>query len=191
MSPKESHRFRKATRKIEKWRLDQIKKEVKTSFKAKKGLNQSSIDFILSGCPNFLGSFAQNQLKFLKLTHFPIFLIVNTDNSNGEGEHWIMLYLTKSNIEVFCSLGFNLFNFNRIPCDILTFLNTHSRMKKIRIFRKIQSDSSFLCGYFCVLFVLIRPYYSFRKLYSIFSTVAKSRHFLLKFFKYCFNLNLF
>lgn len=183
MSTKKSCRFRKASRQIT--RFNQIKKEVQISLQAKKGLMQSSIDYILAGIPNFLGTFAQDELKSLHLTNFPVFLIVNTDNQNGSGEHWILIYITKSNIEVYCSLGFNLFNFKQIPCILLNFLNTHSRMKKIRIFRKIQSDTSFLCGYFCVLFTLIRPHYSFRKLDSIFSSVAKSRSLLLNFFKYC------
>ena len=181
MSPKKSRRFRKASRKIK--RFNQIKKEIQISLQAKKGLMQSSIDYMLTGIPNYLGTFAHDELKSLHLTHFPVFLIVNTDNFNGSGEHWILIHITKANIEVFCSLGFDLFNFKQIPCTLLNFLNTHSRMKKIRIFRKIQSDTSFLCGYFCVLFTLIRPFYSFRKLDSIFSTVAKSRSILLKFFK--------
>ena len=144
---------------------------------------QSSIDYILAESPNFLGTFAQDELKSLHLTHFPVFLVVNTDSSNGSGEHWMMIHITKSKVEIFCSLGFNLFNFNRIPCQLLSFLNIHSRTKKIRIFRKVQSDTSFLCGYFCILFVLIRPYYSYRKLYSTFSSVVKSRSLLLNFFK--------
>ena len=183
MPQKKSSWLWKIKRNIEASRISEIKKEIKNSLETKTGLNQSTIDSFLIGCTDYIGTFGQDQINNIKLSQFPISLIVNTDNSFGIGEHWIFIHISKSYVEIYCPLGFNIFNFKIIPCNLLSFLNKHSRFKKIRIFRRVQSDSSILCGYFCILFAVLRPHLSYSFLHSTFCSVVKSRKLLLKFFR--------
>ena len=164
--------------------FNKIQKALIKTLKKKTGLNQSTINSFLSCCPNFIGCFGQDELKKLKLKSFPLTLIVNTENSFQKGSHWIMIYISKKYIEVFCPLGFQVLKYSTIPCDLLDFLHLHSRLKTIRVFKRVQSDSSRLCGYFCVLFTLLRQHLSFSFLHSKFVSVVQSRRLLIKFLKY-------
>ena len=176
--------IRKEKRKIKnQCQFNQIQETLIKTLKKKTGLKQSIINSFLSCCPNFIGSFGQDELNHLELKSFPLTLIVNTDNSFEKGSHWIMIYISKKYVEVFCPLGFQVMSYPTVPCDLLKFLHLHSRLKKIRIFKRVQSDSSSLCGYFCVLFALLRQNLSFSFLHSKFVSVVKSRRLLIKFFK--------
>ena len=183
MPPKKHDRLWETKVKLKNCRFKEITKKIKDSIQKKTGLSQNHIINFLSCSPNFIGAYGQNELNFIEFKSFPVTLIVNTDNSYGSGEHWIFIHITKHFIEVFCPLGFNIFNFKNVPCSLLSFLNKHARVKKIRIFRRTQSDSSVLCGYFCIMFALIRPLLSYSYLHSVFTSVAVSRKILLKFFK--------
>ena len=183
MSPKKHDRLWQTKIKLQNCRFKEITKEIQVSVQKKTGLSQNHIINFLSCSPHFIGAFGQNELNVIEFKSFPVSLIVNTDNSYGFGEHWIFIYISKRTLEIFCPLGFNIFNFKNVPCSLLSFLNKHSRVKKIRIFRRTQSDTSVLCGYFCVMFALIRPLLSYSYLHSVFTSVVSSRKLLLKFFK--------
>ena len=183
MPPKEFDRLWKTKAGLQKCRFAEIQKEIKKTIKKKTGLNQNIISKFLSCSPHFIGAYGQDEIDRIELKSFPVSVIVNTDNSYGSGHHWIFLFISKQYIEIFCPLGFNILKYESIPCTLLSFLNKHSRIKKIRIFRRTQSDTSVLCGYFCVMFALIRPLLSYSYLHSVFSSVAVSRKILLKFFR--------
>lgn len=102
-----------------------------------------------------LGVFASNELP--KLNSFkilPYYLIVNTDNRNLPGQHWVCIFVYDSNIaEIFDSFG-------RFPNNYIQhWLNTYSRKwyYNTRIVQPLLSTS---CGLFCLYFIYYRYYNS-------------------------------
>ena len=171
---------RKRKRKYERsWKLgQQAARDCDSSFarkieKIQKEKIMVSADFItasLSECSkNFLGCFAEDQLKNLSLTSFPCFLIVNIDSSNMGGSHWIGLGIFKDTLEIFDPLGFNILNWPRIPTGLLDFLHNFSRSRKVKILPRIQSDSSMLCGIFSIYYVIRRKTATFDTCLSCFN----------------------
>ena len=131
-------------------------------------------DFIRSSLncsPNFIGCFAEDQVENLKVTSFPCFLIVNIDSSELPGSHWIGLGLFHDKIEIFDPLGFNIFNWSRIPCNLLNFLHNLSVSKTVAINPRIQSDKSKLCGIFSIFYVLKRAKQSFSEVFAPFDLI--------------------
>ena len=130
-------------------------------------------DFItqsLKCVPNFLGCYAEDQLETLKLTGFPCFLIANIDSSNMKGTHWISIGIFKNKIEIFDSLGFDIFNWNRVPCSLLNFLHNLSVSRRVLIAPCIQSNKSALCGFYSMYYVIRRAFSSFSDISNCFDT---------------------
>ena len=103
-----------------------IKKEIEKVEKIKKGM---SSNFCLSVIPcfkNFIGCFPEDFLETASFRSFPVFLMVNLDKTGMSGSHWISLGIFQKSIEVFDPLGFEIFNWPRIPCHLLSFLHKHS-----------------------------------------------------------------
>ena len=128
-------------------------------------------DFITSSLncsPNFIGCYAEDQLENLRITSFPCFLIVNIDSSELPGSHWIGLGIFQDEIEIFDPLGFNIFNWSRIPCTLLNFLHSLSVTKTVSINPRIQSNESKLCGIFSIFYVLKRATQSFTEIFTPF-----------------------
>ena len=74
--------IRKEKRKIKnQCQFNQIQETLIKTLKKKTGLKQSIINSFLSCCPNFIGSFGQDELNHLELKSFPLTLIVNTQLS--------------------------------------------------------------------------------------------------------------
>ena len=164
-------------------RFRQIKKEIKRAKKTGKGAKTSEINKLLSCSPNFIGCFAENELKNIKLKSFPCFLIVNLDHEKLSGSHWISLLITRSQVEIWDTLGFRLLDWPRIPCHLLNFLHNLVVKRKVIVSRRIQSESSVLCGFYCIFFVLCRPFLSLSKLMCHFdSKLSLNDTRLIKFF---------
>ena len=170
--------------KIEKiCRFREIKTKIQKAKKTDKGAKASEITSLLSCSPNFIGCFAENELSHIKLKSFPCFLIVNVDHTKLSGSHWISLYITQSTVEIWDTLGFRLLHWPRIPCVLLNFLHNLVVKRKVIVSRRIQSDTSVLCGFYCIFFVLCRPFIPFSNLMCHFDsklTLNDSR--LIKFF---------
>lgn len=98
----------------------------------------------------FRGVFAADQLpKFV--TTFPSLYVVNTDTSNGAGQHWVVLYFSRNNnTEMFDSYG--------NPPDMFRFNDFVERNSKTVTFNSLhlQGNRSITCGGFCVYFALNR-----------------------------------
>jgi len=77
-------------------------------------------------------------------------IIFNTGDSSTPGEHFIALYFTPRSVFYFDSFG-------KKPLDqnIKLFINRNIDRRKLVCFdRKIQSDHSSFCGFFCTAFLL-------------------------------------
>ena len=160
-------------------------KEIKSVQKEKKGLNSDFITSSLNCAPNFIGCFAENELKNLTITSFPSFLIANIDSSEMKGSHWIAIGIFNEKIEIFDPLGFDIFNWSQVPCDLLDFLHRLSVTRRVETAPRIQSDSSHLCGFYSIFYVIVRKFLSFEHLFKCFCTKFLSRNdrILYEFFK--------
>ena len=161
----------------------EIKKQIRKAQKIKTGTSNSKINAILTCVPNFIGCFAEDQVSKMIFNSFPSFLIVNIDSSSMKGSHWIALGIFKNRIEIFDPLGFNFLNWSRIPCHLLTILHRLSQYRRVFISRRIQSDNSILCAFFCIYFCIFRNSVSFSKICQPFhSRLALNDKILIKLF---------
>ena len=71
--------------------------------------------------------------------------VINLDEYEDVGTHWIALYVKNNGITYFDSFGVE-----HVPKEIKRFLEHKSI--KTNIFR-IQADTSIMCGYFCIGFI--------------------------------------
>ena len=146
-----------------------IKEAIATLQKTKKGLSCKRILRLTKGIANFLGCFAQDVVAKLRFRSKPCFFFVNIDSSGSNGSHWIAIGLFKTSIEVFDPLGFKIFNWAQVPCSLLNFIHIHSANRKLLISDKVQSDLSNLCGFYCLFYVICRPFMSLQNITSFFS----------------------
>ena len=146
----------------------QVKIKIKEA-KAFGPLNEKTIESILSCQNSFVGCFAANELSNLVLKS-PCFIIVNLDKRNTNGSHWIAIGCFKNKIEIFDPLGFDIFAWPKISCDLLSFLHKYSFSRKIVLSKRLQSSQSHYCGLFCIYYVMTRKNKSFSLLQSIFSS---------------------
>ena len=158
--------------------------EIKKVKKEKEGITANNIRSWLKCSANFLGCFAEDELQNLSVSSFPSFLIVNIDPSNLAGSHWIAIGIFSERIEIFDSLGFDLFNWSRIPCTLINFLNRLAVTRKVLTAPRIQSSKSHLCGFYAIYYVIMRNFTSFEKTYSCFcKNFSRNDRILTNFFK--------
>ena len=120
-----------------------------------------------------------DRLPIHRLRRTPRLYIINTDDSSGPGEHWVLVYFKNSRGIYFDSYGFDVQDFR-----IKDFLNTNS-ISYIYNSKHLQGVFSQTCGYFCLYvarrlargcsfsrilqdFSTLRPYYNDRLVVSRF-----------------------
>lgn len=167
-------RNRKKCRKIDKStrtssNYKKTKAKIKKLFETKKAVKCSEILSTMSLSPHFIGCFSQDTLSKLELC-YPCFLMVNIDSSSQQGSHWLALKLDEKQLEIFDPLGFEIFNWKSVPCQLLEFIHRHSIDKKLLISPRIQSDLSILCALYCCFFIFYRNFNSFDRLCLLFSS---------------------
>ena len=162
--------WKKAQKTFKKCRTRKRKKEIKEKAKAKQGVDSLFLTQILKCHDSFIGCYAENEIDSLTFGNLPCYLIVNIDSSNMPGSHWIALGIFSHSIEIFDPLGFDIFQWTRIPCDLLEFLHRMSITKKIKISKRIQSDSSNMCGFYCLFYLFMRKHLSMKNLLAYFNS---------------------
>ena len=157
-------------------------REIKKAKKQMQGLSAQEIQKILNCCKSFLGCFASDQLESLSLSFFPCTFIVNTDKNGMSGTHWICIRISKRKVEMFDSLG--LVYDNKLPIEILTFLQRFAVSRDIKLNKRLQPDSSVLCGFYCIFFIFLRQFCSFSQIQKYFvDDLNKNEKIITKFFK--------
>ena len=146
----------------------QVKNKIKKA-KAFGPLKEQTIENILSCQNSFVGCFAADELSNLVIKS-PCFIIVNLDKRKMTGSHWIAIGCFKNKLEIFDPLGFDIFAWPRISCDLLFFLHKYSFSRKILFSKRIQAINSQNCGLYCIYYVMTRKFKSFSLLQSIFSS---------------------
>ena len=163
--------------------FEKIKREIIKTQKTLKGAKKSKINRMLSCTPNFIGCFAENQLSDVVVTSFPCTMIINLDHDKMPGSHWVALHITQESLEIWDTLGFRILHWPRIPCTLLNFLHRMVVNRRLVVSKRIQSSQSILCGYFCIYYVICRPFMSLKSLSDIFtSRLTVNDKTLLKFF---------
>ena len=132
-------------------------------------LSEQTIEKILSCQSSFAGCFAADELSNIVIKS-PCFIIVNLDKRSMTGSHWIAIGCFKNKLEIFDPLGFDLFAWPNVSCDLLFFLHKYSFSRKILISKRIQAENSQNCGLYCIYYVMNRKFKSFSLLQSIFSS---------------------
>ena len=84
----------------------------------------------------------------LNNSNYPLCLVVNTDVSFGEGEHWVALFaMSRETCEFFDSYGAKpSFYHISIPIASVSHANT----------LKLQSELSSVCGHYCLFYLCYR-----------------------------------
>ena len=91
--------------------------------------------------PKFNGVYSRNNLPKIKDGVY----IINLDEYNSTGTHWIALYDNDKNITYFDSFGVE-----HISKEIINFIG--NKNVRTNIYR-IQAYHSIMCGYFCIRFI--------------------------------------
>ena len=77
-------------------------------------------------------------------------LIINLSKHNTNGSHFIAIFAEKDAFSYFDSLGDKCKN-----SDILKFIKLNKNNRRFKQnFKKIQSNESIFCGFFCLAFLL-------------------------------------
>ena len=152
---------------IKSWQKKKIKK-IKKSLT--NGLSSDDINSLLNHVFNFVGVFPQNGLRYIKYVKIPFSLIVNTDNDSKPGLHWIAIFVTKKKVEICDSFGFKPNKWSDYPIHISLFLARFLHKRRLVISPQIQSESSKLCGFYAILFILFRQNLTFRQFLNQFSS---------------------
>ena len=106
-------------------------------------LSNIFINNLLKDYKNFIECFSKDQISLIENNKS---MIINLQNSNEPGSHWIALKRVKNTIFVFDS-----FAVGYIPVSIFKVFKNYTIITNIY---RIQDLSSNLCGMFCVLSIL-------------------------------------
>ena len=108
-----------------------------------------------------MGCFSKDQIKLIENNKN---MIINLQDSNQSGSHWIALKRVNNTIFVFDSFGIGY-----IPMDIFKIYKNYKIITNIY---RIQDISSNLCGMFCILFILydIKSKNGFIKFLTLFNS---------------------
>ena len=91
--------------------------------------------------PRFNGVYSRNNLSKIKNGAY----VINSDEYENIGTHWIALYVTNNEI-----IYFDNFSVEYISKEIKKFIGNKNTRTNIFI---IQDYKSIMCGYFCILFI--------------------------------------
>jgi hypothetical protein len=123
----------------------------------------TSIDKILKADkfsrPFFKGVYARDQLPSLNKNDC---IILNNQNKNQAGEHWLAIFVENGFGSFFDSYGNHPSRYN-----LVDYLNSNTLNWNYNSIR-IQGESKY-CGLYCVLFILFKSRGLLNKFYSYFS----------------------
>lgn len=160
-----------------------LKTVYKTSQASKTGLDCATILSLINCFPNFLGCFSQDTLDN-SFVRFPCMFIVNIDSYDQKGSHWLAIGLFKDTLEIFDPLGFKMFLWESVPCNLLRFLHRYGRNRNVLISKRVQPLNSFNCAFYSLFYILNRNRLSFDKIQNKFHRTATNEYVLNKFFSF-------
>jgi len=109
-------------------------------------LSDKNIDDFFSNNKNYLGTFAKDVIPRKFKTKNGA-MIINMNNSNQGGSHWVLLLLNKKDVVYFDSFGV-------VPSlEVLSFMKSCKR-PIYYVDRQLQDLKSTSCGWFCIYFIV-------------------------------------
>ena len=118
----------------------------------------------------FNGVYSRNNLSKIKDGAY----IINLDEYESVGTHWIALYVNAKNVTYFDSLGGE-----HIPKEIKKFIGNKNIITNIY---RIQAYDSIMCGYFCIRFIYFISLLQYKNLFSP-NEYKKNDKTILKYFQ--------
>ena len=100
--------------------------------------------------PNFLGVYARDQLP-MDIT-IPMGLIVNTDDSHNQGEHWLAIYIDEKGFGEY----FDSYGLPPLHNEFWTFLLENSPEGFFYNNIPLQCSVCVTCGQFCIAHLILR-----------------------------------
>ena len=144
-------------------------------------MEESVINNQLKRVPNYLGSYAVDELHDLKVSYYPSFIIINLDERHGTGTHWIAVAIYQNTIYLCDSLG-GINPTRTIPIQLINFLHAFTTKRKLCITKQLQPKSSGTCGLYCILFIHeMSQNHSFTEFLRFFTTDLHQNDILVKF----------
>ena len=104
-------------------------------------LTNFKIQIYYENKPTFNGVYSRNNFSKIKDEAY----IINLDEYESIGTHWIALHINDNNVTYF-----NNFGVKHIPKDIKKFIG---KKNIITNSYRIQACDSIMCGYFCIRFI--------------------------------------
>lgn len=125
----------------------------------------------------FLGVFARAELP--KINIYPCCFVINTAKRSHPGKHWLAFYYTSNKVcNFFDSYGNNPAFFN-----LDGFINSTS-IKFVSNKKVIQSWKSQNCGYYCILFLILRSSgHSMERFCNLFCDLSENNDKMIEKFK--------
>ena len=113
----------------------------------------------------FIGTFPRDKLPNIK--SYPVSLIVNTDTSNGQGEHiWVAIHINERKFGEY----FDSYGLKPLSSDITDFMDNFCVNGWTYNTEMIKGLTSINCGQFCVIFIYLKservPMFDIIKLFS-------------------------
>ena len=120
--------------------------------KHKREMLENELNERLKKVKRFAGSYTADELRDVELKLFPIFLAVNLNKLDSPGCRWIALAIYTNSIYVCDSLG-DIKPDSKASKGLINFLDLISNDREFYITKQLQSDTSDMCGEYCVLFI--------------------------------------
>lgn len=96
----------------------------------------------------YLGAFPKDRMPRIPANMDKYCFILNTDNHDKKGQHWVAIYKDKHNLNFFCSYGAK-------PCDYNICLRKYGK-RVIYSKKQIQVETEEMCGAHCIFFLTCR-----------------------------------
>ena len=144
-------------------------------------MEENELNRQLRNVQNHLGSYAVDELHEIKVSNYPSFIIVNLDERNGIGTHWLALAIYQNELFICDSLG-GLTPDKKIPQQLIDFLHIFASHRKLFITKQLQHLSASTCGLYCLTFIKqMEKYNCLGEFLRLFTTNLRQNDSLVKF----------
>jgi hypothetical protein len=110
-------------------------------------MNTLEINNYLKNFPQFEGTYPRDMLP--KIKKLPYGIVINTDPSNKQGEHWVAMYIDINGVGEY----FDSFGLPPLHKEIVSFLDKNWSKGWLCNTLTFQSIFSETCGMYCVLYL--------------------------------------
>ena len=115
-------------------------------------MDETRLNQLLKNVSRYQGSFALDELKNVEIKTFPEFIVINLDNRNENGSHWIALAIYQTQVFICDSLG-GIMPDKQFPSALVNFLHVLLFSRNLSITKQLQPLNSAKCGEYAVVFI--------------------------------------